>query len=205
MAARSSDPSAPTDTAPTEVDPDRVAPAEIAPAEAGTAEVAEAGPSAVASGEVGTEVSPADARAADGAPVDAAHGDRSEGDGDAVDRSRRWTVAGVIGTGVGLLPHVLHHLGLLAGTALIAGLGGTLLFGLLGLAATIPLLLRLRRRFASWWAPAIAFLVFVAMFSLSAFVIGPALRHTMDDPSGGGGQPVPSMDPNMHNQHHPRK
>jgi hypothetical protein len=134
--------------------------------------------------------------------VDAARADQPDGD---ADRGRRWTVAGVIGTGVGLLPHVLHHVGLLAGTALIAGLGGTLLFGLLGLAATIPLLLRLRRRFASWWAPAIAFLVFVAMFSLSAFVIGPALRHTMDDPSGGGGQPVPSMDPNMHNQHHPRK
>jgi len=46
---------------------------------------------------------------------------------------------------------VLHHIGLLAGTALIAGAGGTALFGILGLAMSVPLLLRLRRRFAFWW------------------------------------------------------
>jgi hypothetical protein len=195
MAARSSDPPARTDTAPADATPAGLPSAGVAPAGVAPAGIASAGVTSA-----GSE-SP-DTGAAVSAPVDAAHGDQSD---DAVDRGRRWTVAGVIGTGVGLLPHVLHHVGLLAGTALIAGLGGTLLFGLLGLAATIPLLLRLRRRFASWWAPAIAFLVFVAMFSLSAFVIGPALRHTMDGPSGGGGQPVPSMDPNMHNQHHPRK
>jgi hypothetical protein len=33
----------------------------------------------------------------------------------------------VIGAIVGLAPHVLHHVGLLAGTALIAGTGGTAL------------------------------------------------------------------------------
>lgn len=30
---------------------------------------------------------------------------------------------------MGILPHVLHHIGLLAGTALIAGAGGTLFLG----------------------------------------------------------------------------
>src|SRR6266511_6090706 len=70
---------------------------------------------------------------------------------------RAWWNAAVaaIGTVVGLAPHVLHHIGLLAGTALIAGGGGTALFGVLGLAASVPFLLRLRRRFHSWWAPAI--------------------------------------------------
>jgi len=83
------------------------------------------------------------------------------------------------GTVLGLLPHVLHHVGLLAGTALIAGLGGTLLFGALGLVVMIPFLLRLRRRFTTWWAPGIALVIFAGMFALSAFVIGPAMRHAM--------------------------
>lgn len=68
---------------------------------------------------------------------------------------------------------MLRHIGLLAGTALIAGAGGTALFGILGLALSVPMLLRLRRRYASWWAPAIGLAVFAVMFSLSAFVIGP--------------------------------
>ncbi len=44
---------------------------------------------------------------------------------------------------MGILPHVLHHIGLLAGTALIAGASGTVLFGLIGLAASIPFLIKL--------------------------------------------------------------
>jgi predicted PurR-regulated permease PerM len=44
-----------------------------------------------------------------------------------------------------------------------------------GLAASVPLLLRLRRRFDSWWAPAIGLSLFAVMFALSAFVIGPAI------------------------------
>ncbi len=87
----------------------------------------------------------------------------------------------VLATVVGLAPHVLHHIGLLAGVALISGTGGTVLFGLIGLAASIPLLLRLHRRFDTWRAPAIALLVFALMFALSAFVIGPALS---DAPAG---------------------
>ena len=96
---------------------------------------------------------------------------------------------------LGLLPHVLHHIGLLAGTALVAGSGGTALFGVLGFLASIPFLLRLRRRFGTWRAPAIGLLVFAAMFSLSAFVIGPAISGT--------GRPstvsAPSID---HSAHH---
>jgi hypothetical protein len=64
--------------------------------------------------------------------------------------------------------------GLLAGTALLAGIGGTLLFGAIGLAAMVPMLLRLRRRFRNWWAPGIAAAVFVAVFAVSTFLTGPA-------------------------------
>lgn len=59
------------------------------------------------------------------------------------------TVVGAVGLVTGLLPHVLHHIGLLAGTALVAGSGGTALFGALGLLASVPMLVRLYRRFGS--------------------------------------------------------
>jgi hypothetical protein len=113
-------------------------------------------------------------------------------------------ITGAIGTVVGLTPHVLHHVGLLAGTALVAGTGGTVLFGALGLLASIPLLLRLRRRFHSWWAALIGLAAFAAMFSLSAFVIGPAISGANDPPATnpstpGNEQPSPSQD---HNGHH---
>ena len=87
-------------------------------------------------------------------------------------------LVGAIGFALGLLPHVLHHVAILAGTALVAGSGGTALFGVLGFLASIPFLLRLRRRFGTWLAPAIGLLIFAAMFSLSAFVIGPAISGT---------------------------
>jgi hypothetical protein len=54
------------------------------------------------------------------------------------------TLAGVIGAVAGLAPHVLHNIGPLAGTALIAGAGGTAVFGVPGLVASVPLLLRRR-------------------------------------------------------------
>jgi hypothetical protein len=95
---------------------------------------------------------------------------------------------GAVGTVVGLAPHVLHHIGILAGTALVAGAGGTLLFAVVGLVLSVPLLLRLQRRFHTWRAPVIALAVFALMFSLSAFVIGPAIN-------GGGASgtgPAPS-------------
>ena len=109
-------------------------------------------------------------------------------------------VVGAIAAVVGLAPHVLHHVGFLAGTALVAGAGGTLLFGAVGLVASVPFLLRLHRRFHTWRAPAIALAVFATMFSLSAFVIGPAI-------SGGGDQAsTPSapaqQQPADHSAHH---
>ena len=115
-------------------------------------------------------------------------------------RLRAWwnSLVGAIGVVVGLTPHVLHHVGLLAGTALVAGTGGTVLFGLIGLVASVPFLLRLRRRFDSRWAPAIGLAVFAAMFSLSAFVIGPAISGGGGAPPGGG-QPGPAID---HSGHH---
>ena len=105
-------------------------------------------------------------------------------------------VSSVVAGVLGLAPHVLHHVGPLAGTALVAGTGGTLLFGAVGFVAAIPFLLRLHRRFATWKAPAIALAVFVAMFSLSTFVIGPAIT---------GGSDKPNLEqPNGHLGHHPK-
>jgi len=96
---------------------------------------------------------------------------------------------------MGLAPHVLHHLGPLVGTALVAGTGGTVLFGVLGLAATIPLLVRLKRRFVSWWAPVIALAAFAVMFAVSSLVLGPLI-------SGGGEPAPPAVTPTDHDTHH---
>lgn len=100
------------------------------------------------------------------------------------------SLVGAVGLVMGLLPHVLHHIGLLAGTALVAGSGGTALFGVLGLLASIPMLVRLYRRFGSWVAPALGLLVFASMFSLSAFVVGPAI-------SGTGAEVGPGLEPTL--------
>ena len=107
---------------------------------------------------------------------------RTAADG-TVDLKRRtvWTVlSGGLGAIVGLAPHVLHHVGPLVGTALVAGSGGTVLFGVLGLVASVPLLIKLRRRFSSWWAPAIALAVFTAMFLISSLVVGPLISAPND-------------------------
>lgn len=111
---------------------------------------------------------------------------------------RMWdALVGAIGLAMGLVPHILHHIGFLAGTAVVAGSGGTALFGGLGFIFSIPLLLRLRRRFGTWRAPAIGLLIFAIMFSLSAFVIGPAISGAGDaNPA-----PVPGMDHGSHHRH----
>lgn len=74
----------------------------------------------------------------------------------------------------GAAPHVLHHVGPLAGSALVAGAGGRAAFGAVGFVATIPTLRRLRRRTGSWRTPALALLAFATIFTLSTLVIGPA-------------------------------
>ena len=109
------------------------------------------------------------------------------------------SVTGVVGAILGIAPHVLHHVGLLAGTAVLAGAGGTALFGVIGLLASIPMLLRLRRRFGTWRAPAIALGVFTAMFAISAFVIGPAISGANTSTGTGTNAPSPGVD---HASHH---
>lgn len=85
------------------------------------------------------------------------------------------SLAGIFGLIAGLTPHVLHHIGLIAGVAFLTSTAGTIFFGLIGLLATIPLLLRLHRKFNTFAAPAIALVIFTAMFLLSAYVIGPSI------------------------------
>lgn len=110
----------------------------------------------------------------------------------------RDAIGAFVGAILGLAPHVLHHIGLIAGAAFVTGAGGNALFFLVGLVFSIPMLRRLYRRFKTWRAPAIAVAVFAAVFSLSAFVIGPAI-------SGGSANspttPNPSPSQN-HSGHH---
>lgn len=109
---------------------------------------------------------------------------------------RAWGgVLAVWGAFVGLLPHVLHHVGPLAGAALLAGVTGRLLFAAIGFVASIPFLRRLHGRFQTWKAPAIALAVFAAAFSLSSFVIGPAI-------SGGDAPAGPGIEQDGHDEHH---
>lgn len=94
-----------------------------------------------------------------------------------VKRGSLWTaITGTVGAVMGLAPHVLHHIGPLVGTFLVAGAGGTAIFGVLGLSASVPMLIKLRARFSSWWAPAIALAFFVVAFSISTFVVGPLIN-----------------------------
>ncbi len=110
-------------------------------------------------------------------------------------------VTAAVGGIMGLLPHLLHHVGLLGGAVLVTGATGNVLFAVLGLVFSLPLLRRLYRRFGSWKAPALALGVFALMFSLSAFVIGPAISN--DDPSQDRDRtPVQTPDPDEHEGHH---
>lgn len=110
-------------------------------------------------------------------------------------------LSGLVAAISGVAPHVLHHVGPLAGTALLAGTGGTILFGVAGFALSVPMLLRLRRRFGTWMAPAVAGAIFLAVYLVSALVIGPAVTSV----SGVEGTGVPSAAPlpSGHAEHHP--
>jgi hypothetical protein len=97
---------------------------------------------------------------------------------------RAWAgVTGAVGVVSGIAPHVLHHVGPIAGTALLTGTGGSVLFGALGFTISVPFLLRLRRRFGTWRAPMVALAAFAAAFTLSTLVIGPAIRGDGDAPA----------------------
>jgi hypothetical protein len=113
-------------------------------------------------------------------------------------------VSSAVAVLLGLAPHVLHHAGPLAGAALLAGTGGSLLFGAIGLLAAIPFLLRVHRRCGNWRVPGALLALFTVMFSISAFVIGPAISGE----SSGGAKPTtnqttpPTPATDSHAAHH---
>ncbi len=117
-------------------------------------------------------------------------------------RGKLWSaVLAAWGAVTGAAPHVLHHVGPLAGAAVLAGAGGRLLFFAIGLVASIPLLLRLYRRFRTWLAPATAVAVFAAMFTLSTLVIAPLITGSGSD--GKAKQQAPGIQvPSGHAAHH---
>lgn len=85
------------------------------------------------------------------------------------------SVTAVVGGIMGVVPHLLHHVGLLGGAVFLTGATGNALFAVLGLVFSVPLLRRLYRRFGTWKAPGLALGLFALAYSLSAFVIGPAI------------------------------
>lgn len=105
-------------------------------------------------------------------------------------RTIRDAVGAFVGAILAIVPHVLHHVGLVVGAAFLTGASGSALLYVLGLVFTIPMLRRLQRRFGSWTAPAIAVAIFTAVFALSAFVIGPAISGIGDS---GGAPTAPSQ------------
>lgn len=99
---------------------------------------------------------------------------------------------------VGIAPHVLHHVGPFAGAALLAGAGGKLLFGALGLVLSTPFLMRLHRRFHTLAAPALAAVAFAAIFTVSTLVVSPLITG-----NGDSGNRTPGVDlPSGHASHH---
>lgn len=103
-------------------------------------------------------------------------------------------------TVLGAAPHVLHHVGPLAGAAVLAGATGKLLFGVIGLVLAVPMLRRMRRRRGSWRAPAAVLALMAIVFAFSSFVIGPALTGGSDSGSPANG--APGVTPAEHEQHH---
>lgn len=102
---------------------------------------------------------------------------------EAAPRGNRWRTTWVgiragVGALLGLVPHVMHHIGILAGTAFLTGMFGNSVLYVTGLVLSIPLLKRLRKRFGRRRAPIIGVGVFTAMFLVSALVVGPAINRT---------------------------
>lgn len=113
-------------------------------------------------------------------------------------RTLATAASGAVAAISGIAPHVLHHVGPLAGTALLAGAGGTVLFGIAGFALSIPMLLRLRRRFGTWTAPVVATAIFTGVYSFSALVVGPAITAEPRDAS----TPAATPSASEHGGHH---
>jgi hypothetical protein len=118
----------------------------------------------------------------------------------------RDTAGALLGAALGLLPHLMHHVSIFAGALVVTGATGNLLFGALGLLMSIPLLRRLWRRFGTWKAPALALAVFAALFSLSTFVVGPAITgdaaSTPERPVSETPDPGGSPNEDEHVSHH---
>ena len=120
----------------------------------------------------------------------------------------RAAVAAVAAAVLGAAPHVLHHVGPLAGAAVLAGATGKLLFGALGFVLAVPMLRRLRRRTGSWRVPGGALALMAVVFTFSSFVVGPALTGGDDGgrESAARSTTVPSAPPGVseseHESHH---
>jgi hypothetical protein len=93
---------------------------------------------------------------------------------------------------------VLHHVGPLAGAALLAGFGGRAIFFALGLILSLPLLRRLYERFGTLVAPTLAVVAFAAVFTFSSRVIAPRLIGSDNSPPATPGIQQPSG----HASHH---
>jgi hypothetical protein len=122
----------------------------------------------------------------------------------------RAMAAGVGAAVLGAAPHVLHHVGPLAGAAVLAGATGKLLFGALGFVLAVPMLRRLHRRHGSWAAPGGVLALMAVVFTFSALVVGPAVTGG-DEPSAPtkttSGQAAPKNAPpgvseSEHEAHH---
>jgi hypothetical protein len=114
---------------------------------------------------------------------------------DADRRSARAILASGAAGVLGVAPHVLHHVGPIAGAALLAGASGKLLFGAIGFLLMVPMLRRMHRHTGSWRAPALALCAFATIFIVSTLVIGPLI--TGGDTAGEG----PAA-PDEHEVHH---
>lgn len=102
------------------------------------------------------------------------------------------------GAVTGIAPHVLHHVGPLAGAAILAGTGGRVLFFGVGLAAATPMLIRLYRRFRTWAAPAIAVALFAVTYTLSSLFIGPLISGATETPGPDATTVTPTTDEHGH-------
>lgn len=110
----------------------------------------------------------------------------------------RGVLAGAWGMLTGVAPHVLHHVGPLAGAALLAGTGGRLLFFFIGLALATPMLTRLHRRFRTWAAPAMAVAVFAAAYTVSSLFLGPLFTGDTKESTDLPGVTTTTIDPHGH-------
>ena len=122
----------------------------------------------------------------------------------------RATLAALGAAVLGAAPHVLHHVGPLAGAAVLAGATGKLLFGAIGFVLAIPMLRRLRRRHGSRLVPGGVLALMAVVYTFSAFVIGPAIAGGDDSSAPTGNGPVqtapntapPGVSPSEHDEHH---